>query len=636
MKRILSRVEDLKRGLKAVSFGNFNLSTFPLFNHSTFQRFNRSTFQLFNLLIFNLLTFSSFAATNSIPWRVPNYTLNAREMEVRDALETFGVAEGVPVILSQAVKGSFSGVFTDMPAAEFLDRMATVNNLSWYYDGAAIYVSGAGETLSTLIDLRYMKAGEVRTMLSDLGVEDARFPIKTASDDELLMVSGPPRYVQLVSEMISKADSLREQRTFNEVVTRLFPLKHTWADNVSFRVSTAESQLQITGIARMLEELMAQSGGTARESTGTNGVEQSDDRLKDRLGSGFQPVIRPENRLNAVVVRDSATRMPMYEKLIAEMDKPQKLVEIGVTVVEMNQGDALDWQLSIKATGNRNKWSGGVGSNAGNMLEASSLQGKGIEGSITYLGDHIHVMASLAALKTKNKTRSISRTSIVTLNNLAAELSDEQSYHARVVGEKVAQMETVTAGTRLQLKPRVLPSGDTNVADMVWVSLVMKDGGFEPVSVDAMPMDRTATLTTQAAIYEGESILLAGYLRDVDEDAGWGIPYLRDIPWIGWLFGGVSATKQTVQRMFILTPHVIDLEVENLARVQAALHRDISEIEEIELGLEESDEARAKREKEREGVRQAREEALEEELERIETENKENANARRRRRRSGR
>lgn len=253
------------------------------------------------------------AATNSIPWRVPNYTLTAREMDVRNALDTFGVAEGVPVITSREVRGSFSGVFTDMPAAEFLDRLATVNNLTWYYDGAAIYVSGASETLSTLINLRYMKAGEVRSMLSELGVEDARFPIKTASDDELLMVSGPPRYVQLVSDMIAKADSLREQRTFNEVVTRLFPLQHTWADNVSFRVSTAESQLQITGIARMLEELMSQSGGTARESSGTNGLEQSDDRLKDRLGSGFQPVIRPENRLNAVVIRDSATRMPMYE-----------------------------------------------------------------------------------------------------------------------------------------------------------------------------------------------------------------------------------------------------------------------------------------------------------------------------------
>ena len=562
------------------------------------------------------------AATNAIPWRVPNYTLTAREMDVRNALETFGVAEGVPVIMTRAVKGAFSGVFADMPAAEFLDRLATVNNLSWYYDGAAIHVSGAGEMLSTLIDLRYMKAAEVRSMLSELGVEDARFPIKTASDDELLMVSGPPRYVQLVSDMIAKADSLREQRTFNEIVTRVFPLKHTWADNVSFRVSTAESQLQITGVARLLEELMSQAGGTARESSGTNGMEVADDKLRDRLGAGFQPVIRPENRLNAVVVRDSATRMPMYERLISDLDRPQRLVEIGITVVEMNKNDALDWQLSVKATANRDKWSGGAGNNSANLFDENSFNSKGFEGSVTYLGDHVHVMASLVALKTKNKTRSISRTSLVTLDNLAAELSDEQSYHARMVGEKVADMETVTAGTRLQLKPRVLPAASTNEANLIWVSLVMKDGGFEPITVDGMPMDRTATLTTQAAIFEGEAILLAGYMRDVDEDAGWGIPYLRDIPWIGWLFGGLSTTKQTVQRMFILTPHVIDIDVENLARTQAVLHRDIVEVEQVVDALESSDEVRAKREKNREGDRKVQEDALERELKRIDEKNK--------------
>ena len=578
---------------------------------------------ILNLLIFSVL--SSFAAPRAIPWRVPNYTLNAREMDVRAALETFGVAESLPVIMSRAVSGTFSGVFSEVPAAEFLDRISTTHNLIWYYDGAALYVYGAGEISSSLIDLKYLKEGNVILMLRELGLEDRRFPLRSTQDGSLLLVSGPPRYVDLIGETIQRADSLRLQRTYNEVVTRLFPLKHTWADNVSFRVSTAESQLQITGIARMLEELMAQSGGTARESTGTNGVEQLDDPLKDRLGAGFQPVIRPENRLNAVVVRDSAIRMPMYERLIADLDKPQKLVEIGITVVEMNKNDALDWQLSIKATGSRDRWSGGAGSNAGNVFDENSFSGRGIEGSVTYLGDHVHVMASLAALKTKSKTRSISRTSLVTLNNLAAELSDEQSYHARMVGEKVADMETVTAGTRLQLKPRVLPSGDTNVADTVWVSLVMKDGGFEPIAVDGMPMDRTATLTTQAAIYEGDSILLAGYLRDVDEDAGWGIPYLRDIPWIGWLFGGLSTTKQTVQRMFILTPHVIDLEVENMARIQAALHRDITDVESIEDALDESDEARAKREKEREAARKAREEALKKELERIERENEENA-----------
>ena len=549
------------------------------------------------------------SATNSIPWRVPNYSLTARSMDVRQAFDTFGVAEGIPVIMSEVVRGTFSGAFKDMPAAEFLDRLATVNNLTWYYDGAAIYVTGAGEMLSTLIDLRYMKAGEVRAMLGELGVEDARFPIKTASDDELIMVSGPPRYVTLVAEMIDKADKLREQRTFAEVETRLFPLRHTWADDVSFRVTTGESQVQIHGVARLLEEIML-AGGASRTQEGTNDVAGAGSKAQESADAGFRAVIRPENRLNAVLVRDVATRMPMYEKLIRELDTPQKLVEIGVTIVEMSKNDALDWQLSIKATAADGRWSGGAGQNAGNLFDEASLAGKGLAGAVSYLGKHVDVMASLDAVRSKGKMRSISRTSLVTLNNLAAELSDEQSYHARMVGEKVASLESVTAGTRLQLRPRVLPASTTNAANQVWVSMILSDGGFESVTVDAMPMDRNSTLTTQAAIYEDESILLAGYLRDVDEDAGWGIPYLRDIPFIGWIFGGKSTVKQTVQRLFILTPHVIDIDQGDLARDQTVRLRDITEADGLREAAEINDDERKLRDLEYEERREKREDEL--------------------------
>ena len=167
-------------------------------------------------------------AVDAIPWKAPRYSLVANSMNLRQALETFGAAQGISVVMSKAVAGSFSGTFSDMPAAEFLDRIATSYNLIWYYDGAALYVYGSGEISTILLDLKYMKAAEVRTLIRDLGVEDSRYPIKTASNDELIMVSGPPRYVTLVAETIAKADKLRELRTFNEVEARVFPLVNTW------------------------------------------------------------------------------------------------------------------------------------------------------------------------------------------------------------------------------------------------------------------------------------------------------------------------------------------------------------------------------------------------------------------------
>lgn len=545
----------------------------------------------------------------SIPWKAPRYSLVAQTMNIRQALESFGSAQGISVVMSKAVAGSFSGTFSNIPAAEFLDRISTSHNLIWYYDGAALYVYGSGEVATILLDLKYMKAGEVRELLRDLGVEDSRFPIKTASNDELIMVSGPPRYVTLVAETIAKADKLRELRTFNEVEARVFPLVNTWADDVSFSVSNPESSVTIRGVANILEEIMTSSSSYKVKEAVTNKTE--DVEVRDTSFPGFTPVIRPDNRLNAVIVRDVTTRLPMYEKLIKQLDVPQKLVEIAVTVVELSREDALDWQLSFKVdAANDDKVQ--VGQNARNLFTPASLAGKGLAGAVTYLGEDVDVSASLSALREKGKARSISRTSLLTLNNLAAQLSDTQSYHARVVGTEVASLEEVSAGTRLQIKPRIVKSADTNAPSRVWLTMELQDGGFESVTVDAMPMTRTSTLETQASVLEHHSILLAGYMRDIKESAGWGIPYLRDIPWIGWLFGGAGNRDETVQRLFILTPYIIDVEEPDLVRVQATRQRDITLEEKLESDKNSDDMERKKRNEEIEEMREIRKEKFDE------------------------
>ena len=180
----------------------------------------------------------------------------------------------------------------------------------------------------------------------------------------------------------------------------------------------------------------------------------------------------------------------------------------------------------------------------------------------------------------------------------------------------MATLEEVSAGTRLQVKPRILPSISTNIPNQVWLALELDDGGFESVTVDAMPMTRSSTLQTQTAIFEDESIMLAGYLRDIEEDAGWGIPWLRDIPLIGWLFGGKSSRTETVQRMFIITPHVVDLDQEMLARLQATRLRDVTEAEIIQDDADESDDERKRRDLERKHSSERRERRNEDRLRR--------------------
>lgn len=570
---------------------------------------------------------------NMPKWKTPTWSLVARGMDLRTALDTFAVAQGLSVVMSDQVCGVFSADFRDVPCEEFLERISAAHNLTWYYDGSALFIYGAGDIRTLLLDLRYMKAGEVRALLAELGVEDARFPLRTASNDEIIMVSGPPRYVSLVSELIAKADKLREMRTFNEVDVRLFPLKHTWADDVTFNIGTyyttrtgTDSAATIRGVANLVQEIM--NGDRSRTVLEGEMKEGEDPKEFALRRSQFQPIVRAENRLNAILVKDVKSRMPVYERVIKDLDVPQKLVEISVTVVEMSKGDALDWQLSLSLQGTHGHTAAGIGQNASNQFGPSGIGSMGLAGALTHIHSNYSLAASLTALREKGKARNISRTSLLTVNNMAAQLTDQQSYHARIIGNEVATLQEVSAGTRLIIKPRVIDAESTNEVTQVWLTMELQDGGFETLSVDSMPMSRASTLQTQTAVAEGDSIMLAGYLRDIEEEAGWGIPYLRDIPLIGWLFGGASVRKETVQRIFIFTPYVIDLDTENLSRVQSTRLRDISLEEDLETDAEESDLTRKRRELEKNEIRAINRERAEEEYNRRAAEIKHGRNLR--------
>ncbi|MGN1324715.1 MAG: hypothetical protein ACI4YA_00005, partial [Candidatus Spyradenecus sp.] len=169
------------------------------------RRLKEAGFALLALWALGSVCAAEAPGGRQIPWQVPQWTLVARGMDLCEALNSFAVAEGMSVVISPKVKGTLSGDFREVPAGEFLNRLATLHNLTWYYDGAALYIYSAGEIETILANLSYMKAEEVRQMLLELGVEDARFPIKTTQNGEIIMVSGPPRYVALIAEMIQRA-----------------------------------------------------------------------------------------------------------------------------------------------------------------------------------------------------------------------------------------------------------------------------------------------------------------------------------------------------------------------------------------------------------------------------------------------
>ena len=597
---------------------------------------------------------------SQIPWKTTTYSYTARQALVSEVLTNFAAAQGIGLNLPPDLKMIVSGNFHDCKPQDFLEQVCGICNLVWYYDGAGLYICTPAEMRSSLLELRYMKADDVIEILRELDVEDPRFPMARTKDNALIKISGPPRYVELIQELVAKADNLRRNRLSRDEEVRIFKLKHAWADDVTLGSGDAlngSGGTSVRGVASILQELMGVNNARSRLQTkeqqdNAKKPEEmtADEKAKDELErlSNNGPQILADKRLNAVIVRDSKARMPYYEQLIQELDVPIRMVEIAVTILDIDKSALLDWELRLKALGGKRKSRIGVGLDADNLASPDTLTGLGLTGALTYVNNTFSLATSIAALEEKGKARTISRPSLLTLDNVTATLQDTKSYHAKVVGKEVVDLTQVSTGIVLTVQPRIVDLPRPEIEEgmpmppsyEIWMTLQIQDGDFETVVVDDLPMSHDSTLETQAGVQEGQCLLIGGYMHESVVEKAWGIPFLRSIPWIGWLFGGIGKDKSIMQRMFLLSPRMVvfnhlssdpvessvrqrDVRVENDIQDEFRRkdhERDVDEQERDELRKQEEEEWR-KEEKQR--IKERRE-ALKRQKEQLEKELEEN------------
>ena len=580
------------------------------------------------LLTLLLMGLSAFCGTDmSIPWKTRTYSYTARQAPASEVLTNFAAAQGMGLSLPAGPSPLVSGNFRELPPQVFLEQVCALANLIWYYDGAGLYICTPAEMRSVLLELRYMKADDVIEILRELDVEDPRFPMARTKDNALVKISGPPRYVDLIQELVAKADSLRKNRLFRDEEVRIFRLKHAWADDVDLGGDLKGSSSAVRGVASILQELMG-APSVSRGKLQTDGQraaekpqsEKTADELAadelEQLGS-HSPQILADKRLNAVIVRDSKARMPYYEQLIQELDVPIRMVEIAVTILDIDKSALLDWELRLKALGSKRKVQAGAGLNVDNLASPESLVGLGLTGALTYVNNNFSLASSITALEEKGKARTISRPSILTLDNVSATLQDTKSYHAKVVGKEVVDLTEVSTGIVLTVQPRIVDLPRQEVEEgmpmppsyEIWMTLQIQDGDFETVVVDDLPMSHDSTLETQAGVQEGQSLLIGGYMHETIIEKAWGIPFLRSIPWIGWLFGGVGKDKSMMQRMFLLSPRMVVFNHLSSDPVESSVkHRDVELESRIQDEFRRRDHERDVDEEEREELRKAEEE----------------------------
>lgn len=154
------------------------------------------------LILLTVTDASAFAA--SLPASDAQVTYSVVDQDLRDVLTEVVRQSGRRLNLSDAVHGRVQGRLAPAPLGPFLDRLARTYGLDWYFDGGAIWVSAASETTNKMLPLQSADPAQLEHTLDALAISDQRWPLRISPDAKVLIVDGPPRYLQLVEQTIDE------------------------------------------------------------------------------------------------------------------------------------------------------------------------------------------------------------------------------------------------------------------------------------------------------------------------------------------------------------------------------------------------------------------------------------------------
>lgn len=261
-----------------------------------------------------------------------------------------------------------------------------------------------------------------------------------------------------------------------------------------------------------------------------------------------------DEKLNMLMVRDSAEVVRLAEKLIASYDLPEPEVMLELEVLEVSVSRLINMGI---------RWPESV---SGTVIGAD-----GVAGQLT-LREFRSRSADLVRLNTTDPVASAQLRSQVGDANLLANprvrIRNKQTAKI-LIGERVPVITTTATanvgtsqsinyldvGLKLEIEPIV--SLDDEVAMKVALevsnitqTIALKDG------TQAYRLG-TRNTSTSLRVRDGETNILAGLIQRDERRSNTGIPGLNEIPVVSKLFGAAEDSDSRTEIVLLITPRIV-------------------------------------------------------------------------------
>lgn len=268
-----------------------------------------------------------------------------------------------------------------------------------------------------------------------------------------------------------------------------------------------------------------------------------------------------DDRLNLLIVRDSAEALRLAEKLVALHDLPEPEVMLEVEILEVKRTRLLDlgirWPDQLSLTP--------LPQAGGGALTVADLRGLNRSTIGAAIGP-----VTIRAQKTDTDANILANPRIRARNREKAKI---------LIGERVPNITTtstatgfvaesvtyVDVGLKLEVEPTIYLDGEVAIKIALEVSNIISQLQTKSGSIAYQIGTRTAQ--TVLRLKDGENQVLAGLINDEDRRSANKVPGLGEIPVVGRLFGNQADDGSKTEIVLSITPRII----RNLRRPETAL-----------------------------------------------------------------
>ena len=226
-------------------------------------------------------------------------------------------------------------------------------------------------------------------------------------------------------------------------------------------------------------------------------------------------------------------------------------------------GDTFNWVGSDPAGTNQQIYNNDLTPNfiqpsTGNMVSALpndlvDAAAKGASLGLTLQEKGIGLLSvQLKALQEAGELNILSSPSITTLDNKKATIESGKQVPFQSVEDGTAKTEFKDALLKLIVTPHVI-DGQTLRLEIV----TNNDELDFANAVGGQPAITTKKAETTVVLFDGQTTVIGGLSKKNLNDTETGVPVLKDVPLLGWLFKGTSKTKTHDELLIFITPYIL-------------------------------------------------------------------------------